>query len=321
MIRFLTLVFLVVSCASLCTQSLAQSKKQDVTESDAYQTVPYKTVKKEDGTTDTLDLNVFYPVGHQKTDQAPCVVFFFGGGWNGGSPKQFYKHCEYFASRGMVAISAEYRTKKSHNVQPKICVLDGKSAIRWVRENAAKLGIDPDQVVAGGGSAGGHVATAVAACQELEESSNQPKTSCIPNALVLFNPVYDNGPEGYGHDRVKEYWKIFSPRHNLHPNMPPTIAFFGTEDKLIPVATTQSFQSAMEKFGVRYDNHLYEGQPHGFFNFGRSKGDTNYFTDTVQKSDLFLASLGILEGKPTVEAFVKKQSANSKQPARKNQHR
>jgi acetyl esterase len=274
----------------------------------ADQVVAYKTVSKADGSSDALDLHVFQPTGHQATNKTPCILFFFGGGWNGGSPSQFFPHCEYFAQRGLVAISAEYRTKTSHGVDPRACVFDGKSAVRWVREHAAELGIDPDRIAVGGGSAGGHVAAAVAACQQLEETTEPAQTSCLPNALVLFNPVYDNGPEGYGHDRVKEYWEIFSPRHNIHPAMPPTIAFFGTNDNLIPVATTSSFAAAMKIAGVRYDNHLYEGQPHGFFNFGRSKGaDKNYFVQTVQTADQFLASLGFVQGEPTVEHFVRSQ--------------
>ena len=72
-----------------------------------------------------------------------AIVFFFGGGWVGGTPKQFFPHCTYLASRGMVAISAEYRVKDRHGVTPLECVLDGKSAVRWVRAHASELGIDP----------------------------------------------------------------------------------------------------------------------------------------------------------------------------------
>tara|TARA_R110002049_G_scaffold72490_6_gene187393 strand:+ start:78886 stop:79803 length:918 start_codon:yes stop_codon:yes gene_type:complete len=267
--------------------------------------IAYKTVELEDGKSNALNLHVFKPDGHQASDKAPCVVFFFGGGWNGGVPTQFFPQCEYLASRGMVAISAEYRTKKSHNVIPKVCVFDGKSAIRWVRDHAADLGIDPDRLAAGGGSAGGHVASAVAACKDLEADDADTTTSCVPNALVLFNPVYDNGPEGYGYDRVKDYWQQMSPMHNIRKDMPPTIAFFGTEDPLIPVATTKEFGKRMKAAGVRYDNHLYEGQAHGFFNQGRSKGDTNYFVETVRTADKFLQSLGFLDGEATIDTFVK----------------
>ncbi|MEZ6127913.1 MAG: alpha/beta hydrolase fold domain-containing protein [Planctomycetaceae bacterium] len=308
--RSMTAMFAVLQSISMTVHGTADEKKpaspfvpDDV--------VAYRTVDTPDGESDDLVLNIFQPPGHQKTDKRSCIVFFFGGGWNGGNPSQFYPHCEYFASRGMVAISAEYRTKKSHNVEPRTCVFDGKAAIRWVRDHSATIGVHPDRVAAGGGSAGGHVAAAVAACVQLEEAGVPPTTSCIPNALMLFNPVYDNGPEGYGHDRVKSYWEVFSPRHNLHSRMPPTVAFFGTEDKLIPVATTEAFQSAMEAVGVRYDNHLYEGQGHGFFNFGRGSDGTEFFAKTVGTADEFLTSLGLLEGRPAIDEFIKAQPTES----------
>ena len=82
-----------------------------------------------------LFLHAFNPKGHKASDRLPAIVFFFGGGWNGGTPKQFEPHCAYLASRGMVAITAEYRVKSRNKTTPFECVKDGKSAIRWVREN------------------------------------------------------------------------------------------------------------------------------------------------------------------------------------------
>ncbi|MGB2011452.1 MAG: alpha/beta hydrolase, partial [Akkermansiaceae bacterium] len=109
-----------------------------------------------------LTLDIFYPDDFKQGQKRPAIVFFFGGGWVGGKPSQFYVQAAYLASRGMVAISASYRTKKSHKVEPSGCVEDGKSAIRYIRKHAAELGIDPDQLAVGGGSAGGHVAAATA---------------------------------------------------------------------------------------------------------------------------------------------------------------
>lgn len=241
-----------------------------------------------------LKLHVFNPKGHKATNKTPAIVFFFGGGWNGGTPKQFYPHSEYLASRGMVAISAEYRTKKSHKTSPKECVMDGKSAVRWIRFHAKELGIDPDKIAAGGGSAGGHVAATTGTVKGLNEKGEDTTVSCIPNALVLFNPVYDNGPKGYGHSRVKDYWKEFSPMHNISKATPPTIVFLGTKDALIPVSTAKDYQKRMKAVGVRSDLHLYDGQPHGFFNKAKYK-------ETVTESDKFLKELGFLKGKPTLK--------------------
>ena len=241
-----------------------------------------------------LNLHVFTPADHKATDKRPAVVFFFGGGWNGGAATQFYNQSKYLASRGMVAICAEYRVKKKHNTPPSACVKDGKSAMRWVRSHAKELGIAPDKLAAGGGSAGGHVAAAVGTVNGFNEEGEETTISCRPNALLLFNPVYDNSKTGYGYSRVKDYWKEFSPMHNITKETPPTIVFLGTKDKLIPVATAQEYKKIMEQAGVRCDLHLYQDQPHGFFNKKK-------YYETVIEADKFLESLGYVKGKPTLE--------------------
>ena len=250
----------------------------------------YKTV---DG--HELYLHCFFPAGHDpKTDRKPAMVFFFGGGWVGGSPRQFYPQCEYLADRGMVAMAAEYRVKSRHNTTPFECVMDGKSALRWIRQNSAKLGIDPQRIGAGGGSAGGHVAAAVATVPGLNEQGEDLSTSCLPDALVLFNPVYDNGPDGFGYTKVKERYKEISPMHNLRKGMPPTIVFLGDQDKLIPVSTGEKFRDEMRKLGNRSELVVYPKQPHGFFNQGKP-GDC--FSKTMEETDRFLVSLGWLKKK------------------------
>jgi len=127
---------------------------------------------------------MFVPENYTASAQLPCIVLFFGGGWNGGDPSQFYAYSKYLASRGMVAISAQYRTKKQ-NAIPRNCVEDGREAVRYVRKNAAELGINPDQIAVGGGSAGGHVAAAVAMCPKIDINPSDAVSS-IPNALLLF---------------------------------------------------------------------------------------------------------------------------------------
>ncbi|MDX1564009.1 MAG: alpha/beta hydrolase [Phycisphaeraceae bacterium] len=247
----------------------------------------------------SLKMWVFSPEGHQSTDKKPAAVFFFGGGWNGGTPAQFEPHARYLASRGMVAAVADYRVKSRQGTTPFECVKDGKSAVRYLRKNTAKLGIDPNRIAAGGGSAGGHVAAATGTVPGLEEAGEDQKVSSKPDALLLFNPVYDNGPDGYGHVRVKGRWKQISPMHNITRGAPPTIVFLGSKDKLIPVKTAVEYKKRMEAVGARCDNHIYEGQGHGFFN--KSKSGGLYYRKTVFEMDKFLASLGWLQGDPTID--------------------
>ncbi|MDA9119601.1 alpha/beta hydrolase [Opitutales bacterium] len=241
----------------------------------------------------SLNLHIFRSPAHiSGAAPKPAIVFFFGGGWAGGTPTQFYPQCEYLADRGMVAMAAEYRVKSRHNTTPFECVMDGKSALRWIRKNAAKLGVDPERIGAGGGSAGGHVAAAVATVPGLNEEGEDLSISCLPDTLVLFNPVYDNGPGGFGYPKLKDRYREISPMHNLREGMPPTIVFLGDQDRLIPVSTAEKFRDEMRKLGNRSELVVYPGQSHGFFNQGKPGGG---YLKTLQEMDKFLNSLGWLE--------------------------
>lgn len=244
---------------------------------------------------DDLWIYRFDPADHDlNNDKRPAVVFFFGGGWNGGTVTQFEQHSKYLASRGMVAFVADYRVKSRQKTGPDACVADGKSAVRWVRKNAERLGVDPARIAAGGGSAGGHVAATTGICDGLDDAAERDsKISSKANALLLFNPVYDNGPKGYGHDRAKQWFPAISPAHNITKDDPPTIVFLGSKDSLIPVSTAKKFDADLKAAGVKSEVWIYEGQPHGFFNESKSKES---FLDTVLKMDAFLVSLGWLDG-------------------------
>ena len=103
------------------------------------------------------------------------------------------------------------------------------------------------------------VAAATATLPGLDDEQDDLSVSCKPDALVLFNPVFDNGPGGYGFDRVgEERYREISPLHNISAETPPAIVFLGTEDKLIPVATAEKFKAEMEAAGRRCDLYLYE---------------------------------------------------------------
>jgi acetyl esterase/lipase len=249
----------------------------------------YKTVNATE-----LKLHVFTPKGHRPSDKRPAIIFFFGGGWNNGSPGQHYSQCAHLASRGMVAMSAEYRVQSRNQTTPKECVEDGKSAIRWVRAYAAELGIDPTRIAAGGASAGGHVAAAAGTVDRFDAICEDLSISSRPDALVLFNPVFDNGPGGFGHSRVKAYWQEISPIHNISGTAPPSIVFLGTEDQYIGAEVAVRYKELMEQSGVRCDLHLYPEQAHGFFNPDRKNG---YFEKTLETMDEFLTSLDFLDAK------------------------
>jgi acetyl esterase/lipase len=247
-----------------------------------------------------LTLYVTRPENWKPQDRRPAVVFFHGGGWVGGWPGQFTEHAGYLASRGLVAVQVEYRLlDRNSNDPPTVCVQDAKSAMRWVRGRAGELGVDPDRIASAGGSAGGHLAAAVGMIDALDDPQDDLEVSAKSNAMLLFNPVFDNGPGGWGHQRVGQRYREFSPLHNVSEDDPPAVVFLGSADNLIPVETARRFERAMEEAGNRCETHIYEGQPHGFFNHG--KGGNRWYYETVTAADRFLASLGWLSGPPTLQ--------------------
>jgi len=136
-----------------------------------------------------LKLDVFNPQGLAPTDQRPAIVFFFGGSWVNGKPAQFHQQARDLADLGMVAFAANYRVKKRNQTTPFESVRDAKSAVRWIREHAAELGVDPERIVASGGSAGGHLAVCTALIEGEEDEGEDLAISSVPDAVVAFNPV------------------------------------------------------------------------------------------------------------------------------------
>jgi acetyl esterase/lipase len=248
----------------------------------------YKTV---DGI--ELKLHAFEPAGLKAGDRRPAVVFFFGGGWSSGEAKQFYQQARTLADHGMVAFSADYRVKSRNQTTPFECAKDGKSAIRWVRQHAAQLGVDPDRIVAAGGSAGGHVAACTAVITGGDETGEYLKISSAPNALILFNPVLDTTERGYGAKNFKpEQQTDLSPCHHVRPGIVPTIIFHGTADKTVPFENAERFTRLMIDAGNTCVLVPFAGKDHGFFNgkFFRPSNNGADYDLTMQRSVEFLTT-------------------------------
>jgi acetyl esterase/lipase len=239
-----------------------------------------------------LKIHVHCPQGWTAGDTRPAIVFFFGGAWRQGTVEQFRPQAEYLARRGMVAARADYRVRGRHGTTPDKCVEDAKSAVRWLRANAGKLGIDPQRIVASGGSAGGHIAACTAAVPGFEAEGEDASISSRPNLLVLFNPVLNTLAIGekYG---MSDMARKISPNQHLSKDIPPTIIFFGTEDRLNEGG--KEFIARTKDLGLRTQMHMALNQGHGFFNRSPWQERTMFLMDE------FLAAHGYLEGKPTLD--------------------
>jgi len=238
-----------------------------------------------------LFLHVFTPDPGMFPGPRPAIIFFHGGGWTEGDALRFYDQARHLADKGMVAVSADYRIGQVDGTDPRAALSDAISAMRYLRVHAGMLNIDPARIAAGGGSAGGQLAAALATSQGFEDPADDQRVSYRPSALVLFNPVIDNGPDGFGRDRVAGYWQAFSPLHNVKRGHPATLIMLGTRDALIPVATARAYCDKVRASGADCRLELYEGQPHAFFARSRS---LRYYGETLAAMDAFLGKLGYL---------------------------
>lgn len=200
--------------------------------------VLYKKTPQED-----MYLYVLRPLG--KSGKAlPAIVYFTGGGWVSGNVYGQISNPAWFRDHGIIGIEADYRVKSRHGTTPIECIQDAKSAIRYVRAHAKELGIDPNRIIAAGGSAGGHLA----ACTFLDGGDTPGESLAIsskPNALVMHNPVLG---EGFG----KVFFEVhpeFSPILHVKKGWPPTILSNGTKDKTTPFAVAEKFTRLMKEAG------------------------------------------------------------------------
>lgn len=236
-----------------------------------------------------LKLHVFQPKDWKATDKRACFLTVHGGGWGAGEPRRMYPFAAHYAERGMVGISIEYRLmQKGNGVTPFDCVSDGREAIRFIKTHAAELGIDPEKIVANGGSAGAHVAAGMALFDKVDPVGGR-NVSAHPAALVLYYPVIDTSTAGYGNKACGERWREISPLHQVRAGAPPTVIFHGTADKTTPYAGAKAFTEAMVATGNRCDLITEPGAGHTYLMF-----EKGVFEQTLKRTDDFLVSLKLL---------------------------
>ena len=251
--------------------------------------IVYKTI----GET-PLMMKIYKPEVAHRPGLGPALVFFFGGGWSQGDIDQFKEQSRFLATRGLLTVCAQYRVRNRHGTTPFDALMDAKSAIRWLRQNARVWHIDPGKIIAGGGSAGGHLAVSTAFIAGIDNPSDDLAISCRPDALVLFNPVVDTTELAFCKEIIGERRREISPLHYVSSNGPPTIIFHGAKDKIVPIKDIERFQTKMMDVGNRCHIHQFKDMDHGFFNFGRH--ENRPFDETMRATESFLFSLGYLTG-------------------------
>lgn len=208
-----------------------------------------------------LTLHLYAPVATAAA--RPGVLFVHGGGWAGGCPTWHLRQACALAELGYVAASASYRLAPAHRWPA--ALEDVRAAVGWLRENAARIGLDAERLVVAGGSAGGHLAALAALEPELGLAG-----------AVLWYPAVDLrdfagteiGPSAlgdlFGAPPSDEQLLAASPTELVHAGCPPVLTLAGELDGLTPVATAEEFHRRLAAAGV--DNRLvvYPGKHHQF---------------------------------------------------------
>ena len=232
-----------------------------------------------------LRLSILRPSDVDEGSLRPAILFFHGGGFRSGTPAQFFVQADMFARRGAVAICVEYRLKDEVDVTIAEQVSDARAAIRWVRRNAAALQIDPAQVIASGGSAGGYLALASAILPGADAEAR-------PDAIVALNPAidFDSFVKNQGVAKLEETLggaiELLSCTPHLRPGLPPMILFQGETDQTTPLSVAQNFTDRAQALDLTCELVVFPGVGHGFLN------RDPYIESTMQRAGQFLSDQG-----------------------------
>jgi len=243
--------------------------------------IPYaKTPQKE------LKLDMAKPTGK---GPFPAIVCVHGGAWRLGSRKDLSGGdgislggkplIEELAAGGYVAVSISYRLSTEAAFPAPI--EDCKTAVRFLRANADKYGIDKDRIGAMGFSAGGHLVSLLALTEAKDgfDGKDNPKESSQVQAVVNFFgpqdlPYYakDESAErsvfvpllGGTLKEKPEVWKAASPVSYMPKVVPPMLFVHGTVDRLVPYEQSKNAVSRLKAAGHDATLSTVEKADHGW---------------------------------------------------------
>lgn len=218
------------------------------------------------------EMYVYLP---EKTNNTGAAVLICpGGGYRiEAMDHEGYDIAEFLKEKGVAGIVLKYRLPYGHHEIPSC---DARRAMRIIRQNSEEWGINPSKIGIAGSSAGGHLASTVGTVFDLgnsESTSPIERVSCRPDFMLLLYPVISFDEDfghmgsrdnlmGSGHD--KELVRKYSNELNVSAETPPTFLILADDDKAVPPRNSIEFYSALKKYNVPAEMHIFQQGGHGF---------------------------------------------------------
>ncbi len=201
------------------------------------------------------------------------VVICPGGGYASLAPHEGFQYAIWLNEQGIAGFVLKYRLGSGGYRHPAM-LQDVQRAIRHVRANAAKWGLDPGRIAVMGSSAGGHLASTAlthfdagdpAAADPVDRVSSRPDLGILCYPVITMGPNTHGGSKNYllGSNPDSALVELLSNEKQVTKDTPPVFIFHTFEDAAVKVENTLDFAAALRRHGVPFSLHIYPKGAHG----------------------------------------------------------
>ena len=238
-----------------------------------------------------LKMDILAPKVRENAAPRPALVWICGGAYMVVDRSVWVPEMQYFARRGFVVASIEYRTSNEARFPAQL--EDVKAAIRYLKAHSAEYCVDPDRVFVMGESAGGSLASLAAVTgdrPEFDVGDNLNVDSRVRGAIDIYGPcVLGEEQLGAADNPDVPNWTMAawlgapltmeklargSATTYLSADTPPFMILHGSADATVPIALSGRFYAALQEAGVPSDYLVLEGAGHG---------DQRFYQDEVKE--------------------------------------
>ena len=208
--------------------------------------------------TQNQTLDVYAP---QNANNAPVIIFFYGGRWTDGKKEQYRFVADTFTKHGYVVVIPDYR--KYPNVKFPAFVEDGAAAVAWSYNNIENYGGDQDNIFILGHSSGAHIASLVATDKAYLESYDLKRD--ILKGFVGLSGPYAFIPEDEDLKDMfgpPERYPLMRAPNYVDGQQPPMLLIHGLDDEIVVLENAEKLRDAIIKNGGEVELKTYEGIDH-----------------------------------------------------------